>query len=106
MTRSALTSESRTLDVPGRTPPGSRADVDAGRWPDVARIPPAGPARTAVARYLVGRALRRLDLIAPPAGARPATVGPRLVLHDPDAFHRRVGRHGLIGFGESYMAGE
>lgn len=83
-----------------------RADVDAGRWPDVARLPSAGRARTAVATYLVRRALDRLALTGPSGRARPSAVGPRLTLHDPDAFHRRIGRHGLIGFGESYMAGE
>jgi cyclopropane-fatty-acyl-phospholipid synthase len=31
---------------------------------------------------------------------------PALFLHRPDALARRIGRHGLIGFGESYMAGE
>ncbi|MGW2659256.1 class I SAM-dependent methyltransferase, partial [Streptomyces sp. NPDC001478] len=49
-----------------------------------------------------GRALARLGLAAPGAG----TAGPLLALHDPDAFYRRIGRDGLIGFGESYMAGE
>ena len=29
-----------------------------------------------------------------------------MVIHRPDAFARRIGRYGLIGFGESYMAGE
>ncbi|MFB6900576.1 class I SAM-dependent methyltransferase [Streptomyces hydrogenans] len=120
MTRPALTSESRsrlagrTLDVPEQTPPGgpataaplSRADVDADHWPDVVRIPSAGPARTAVARYLVSRALDKLSLTGPPAGTRPSAVGPQLTLHDSDAFYRRIGRDGLIGFGESYMAGE
>ncbi|MFF7295799.1 class I SAM-dependent methyltransferase [Streptomyces sp. NPDC008265] len=100
----------------GRTPPARsaapgapavrRGDVDAGRWPDVARTPPAGPARTAVAAHLVGRALDRLALTAPPGGAAHPGTGPTLTVHDPAAFHRRIGRHGLIGFGESYMAGE
>jgi len=31
---------------------------------------------------------------------------PTLVIHRPDALARRIGRYGLIGFGESYMAGE
>ena len=31
---------------------------------------------------------------------------PTMVIHRPDAFARRIGRYGLIGFGESYMAGE
>ncbi|MEU8776537.1 class I SAM-dependent methyltransferase [Streptomyces sp. NPDC048606] len=83
---------------------GEHADVD--RWPDVARLPSAAPARTALARMLVNRALNRLDLTARTGRAHPNTAGPRLTLHDPDAFHRRIGRDGLIGFGESYMAGE
>ncbi|GAB2534727.1 class I SAM-dependent methyltransferase [Nocardia heshunensis] len=31
---------------------------------------------------------------------------PRMILRDPDAFFARVGTQGLIGFGESYLAGE
>ena len=31
---------------------------------------------------------------------------PTLTVNDPDRLARRIGRHGLIGFGESYMAGE
>ncbi|MFI8252014.1 class I SAM-dependent methyltransferase [Streptomyces filamentosus] len=91
---------------PAAAPTACRADVDAGRWPDVARLPSAAPARTALARHFVGRALDRLALTGPATGVRSSAVGPRLTLHDPDAFHRRIGRHGLIGFGESYMAGE
>ena len=34
------------------------------------------------------------------------TILPRMIIRKPDAFMRRVGRDGLIGFGESYMAGE
>ncbi|MFD6417717.1 class I SAM-dependent methyltransferase [Streptomyces sp. NPDC060194] len=84
----------------GPAPAVRRPEVDADRWPDVARPPSAGAARTAVARHLVGRALERLALTGPPAR------GPRLVLHDADAFYRRIGDGGLIGFGESYTAGE
>ncbi|MFD8293859.1 class I SAM-dependent methyltransferase [Streptomyces lavendulae] len=83
-------------------PARRRTEVDAERWPDVARPLSAGAARTAIARRLVGRALDRLGLTAPADGA----AGPLLTLRDPDAFHRRIGRDGLIGFGESYMAGE
>lgn len=35
-----------------------------------------------------------------------APAAPRMVLRDPDAFARRVGADGLIGFGEAYMAGD
>ncbi|MEV0945021.1 class I SAM-dependent methyltransferase [Rhodococcus sp. NPDC049939] len=31
---------------------------------------------------------------------------PRMIIRNPDAFARRVGTSGLIGFGESYMAGD
>ena len=33
-------------------------------------------------------------------------AAPTLVVNQPDRMARRMGRHGLIGFGESYMAGE
>ncbi|MFB6693207.1 MULTISPECIES: class I SAM-dependent methyltransferase [Streptomyces] len=98
-----------TLSDNGSTaaaPAVRRSDVDAGRWPDVARLPSAGPGRTAAARYLTDRALNRLGLTPLSAGAHSSAAGPRLILHDPAAFHRRIGRHGLTGFGESYMAGE
>ncbi|MFF8507637.1 class I SAM-dependent methyltransferase [Streptomyces sp. NPDC015492] len=89
----------------------------------MARVPSSGPLRTAVARYLVDGALNRLDLTRPASGSTrggtygpdrlpgvptrlPGSAGPVMTVHDPEAFHRRIARHGLIGFGESYMAGE
>ncbi|MET9957360.1 cyclopropane-fatty-acyl-phospholipid synthase family protein [Streptomyces sp. NPDC006339] len=92
-------------------PPFGRDEVDAVRWPDVAGLPSARPGHTAVARWLVGRALRRLSLVdlhggVDPRASRGAGAGPVMTLHDPDAFYRRIARDGLIGFGESYMAGE
>ncbi|WP_051951844.1 SAM-dependent methyltransferase [Actinacidiphila yeochonensis] len=81
--------------------------MDAAAWPDVARLPRGSRARTAVARALVGRALARLPLrVQYPDGSVTGGRGPVLVLRDPAAFHRRIGADGLIGFGESYMAGE
>ncbi|MFD9727183.1 class I SAM-dependent methyltransferase [Streptomyces sp. NPDC059072] len=122
MTRPTLTSHTtfqpagRTSGIPPQTIPGSkppaaaptvrREHAIAERWPDVAQLPSAGPARTAIARLLVTRALDRLGLTARTTGAPTDTACPQLTLHDPVAFHRRIGRHGLIGFGESYMAGE
>jgi cyclopropane-fatty-acyl-phospholipid synthase len=63
-----------------------------------------------VAASLLRRAARRLPLrLSYPdgsvVGAADPTL-PTLVLHRPDRLARRVGSHGLIGFGESYMAGE
>ncbi|MCX5157732.1 class I SAM-dependent methyltransferase, partial [Streptomyces sp. NBC_00291] len=81
-------------------------------WPDVHRLPPASAARTAVAKALLRRAFDRMPLslrsdAAPTRDAHaPRGPEPSLVLHDADAFHRRIGADGLIGFGESYMAGE
>ncbi|KOG36152.1 cyclopropane-fatty-acyl-phospholipid synthase [Streptomyces viridochromogenes] len=99
-----------------------RVPVDPHRWPEVARLPRASAARTAFARLLVERALARLPLrirnapsvfLSEGGGvdladrrAGDGSSAPSLTLHDPDAFHRRIGADGLIGFGESYMAGE
>ncbi|MEU9701637.1 cyclopropane-fatty-acyl-phospholipid synthase family protein [Streptomyces sp. NPDC047981] len=105
-----------TLSLSSAAPaaPAGSVRVDADRWPDVARLPRASAPRVAVARRLVTRALTRLPLrirtaeggpLMPHARAADDEL-PTLTLHDPDAFHRRIGADGLIGFGESYMAGE
>ncbi|MGW4054533.1 class I SAM-dependent methyltransferase [Streptomyces sp. NPDC004779] len=109
---------SLTPDTSVRTA-GRRPPVDAARWPDVARLPQASALRTAIARRIVERALAGLPLRirhgdGPGRVPRPGTPrqeelpdgAPTLTLHDPAAFHRRIGADGLIGFGESYMAGE
>ncbi|MZD06834.1 methyltransferase domain-containing protein [Streptomyces sp. SID5785] len=84
-----------------------RAGADPARWPDVVALPRASAARTAVARTVVRSALRRLPLsVRHPDGTCLGLGGPVLELHDPEAFHRRIGARGLIGFGESYLAGE
>ncbi|MFJ4007495.1 class I SAM-dependent methyltransferase [Streptomyces sp. NPDC090023] len=83
------------------------APVDAGRWPDVAAVPKASrPVRT-VAAAVVRHALGRLPLwVRFPDGTILGQGGPLIEVRDPDAFHARIGTTGLIGFGESYMAGE
>ncbi|WP_392669166.1 class I SAM-dependent methyltransferase [Streptomyces sp. LN785] len=81
--------------------------IDPGRWPDVATLPPASRLRTAVAERIVRHALARLPMCARiTGGADLGLGGPLMEIHDPAAFFRRVGAGGLIGFGESYMAGE
>ncbi|SIO84073.1 cyclopropane-fatty-acyl-phospholipid synthase family protein [Nocardiopsis sp. JB363] len=80
---------------------------NAERWPDVARIPRSG-LRTAVARLVTARALPLAGIRVHTGTGTPHEHGdtPVLWLRDPDAFHARLAHDGLIGFGESYMAGE
>lgn len=83
--------------------------VDPARWPDVAHVPSSG-LRAAVAERLFDDVVQRLDVRVALPGGRVAGRGgpdaPLLVLHRPLDFARRVGASGLIGFGESYMAGD
>jgi cyclopropane-fatty-acyl-phospholipid synthase len=89
------------------TPP-----ISVDRWPDVARIPsrPLSLIAAPIAGRLFRNAAARLPLrmVYPDGsvvGAADPTL-PTMVIHRPDALARRIGRYGLIGFGESYMAGE
>ncbi|WAC91005.1 class I SAM-dependent methyltransferase [Mycobacterium sp. Aquia_213] len=88
------------------------AAIDSSRWPAIARVPsgPVSAASAAVADRLLRRAAARLPLrVAYPDGAVVGAAdptAPTLVVHQPEAMARRIGRYGLIGFGESYMAGE
>ncbi|MFF0204306.1 class I SAM-dependent methyltransferase [Streptomyces sp. NPDC005017] len=76
-------------------------------WPDVTAVPACSRPRAAVTGRLVRRALARLPLHARYAGADAVGLGgPLLEVRDPAAFHARIGTAGLVGFGESYMAGE
>ena len=88
------------------------AAIDSKRWPAVARVPngPVSSATGAIADRLFRRAAARLPIrvVYPDGtiiGAADPTL-PTMVVHRPDALVRRVGRFGLIGFGESYMAGD
>ncbi|HEX5252829.1 MAG TPA: class I SAM-dependent methyltransferase [Mycobacterium sp.] len=88
------------------------AAIDPERWPAVAQVPsgPIAAASAVIADRLLRRAVARLPLrlLYPDDGVIGAadTTAPALVVHQPKALARRLGRHGLIGFGESYMAGE
>lgn len=89
----------------------SSTAIDSDRWPAIATVP-SGPV-AAISATIADRLLRRLATRLPlrlhyPDGT---TIGgdaqsPAMTIHRPDAMARRIGRHGLIGFGESYMAGE
>ncbi|MGD0374160.1 MAG: cyclopropane-fatty-acyl-phospholipid synthase family protein [Streptosporangiaceae bacterium] len=99
---------------PAGQPPEPRAasghlDVNPVRWPDVAAVP-RSPIRAAVARLLFARIAARLALrVTLPSGESFGGGGsdaPVLTMHRPADFYQRVGAAGLIGFGESYMAGD
>ena len=86
-----------------------RCAVDADRWPDVA-VADGSPVRAAVARVLFTRAVAALPLrVRFPDGRLLGAGGPDapvMLLHRPREFFRRFGASGLIGFGESYLAGD
>ncbi|MFV8049617.1 class I SAM-dependent methyltransferase [Mycobacterium sp. 48b] len=91
---------------------GTHPVIDPARWPDVAR-PPGGPVAAisgAVADRLLRRAVATLPVrLTLPGGTVIGAADPTLptmVVEQPKALARRIGCHGLIGFGESYMAGE
>lgn len=86
--------------------------TDRHRWPGVARIPrgPVSGVSGRIADRLLRRAVARLPLrLQYPdgrvVGAADPTL-PTMVIRRPEALARRIGKYGLIGFGESYMAGE
>ncbi|GAC1399370.1 MAG: class I SAM-dependent methyltransferase [Mycobacterium sp.] len=87
----------------------SSTTADSERWPDIARLP-RGRLSAAIADRLIRRAAARLPVrLTYPDGSVVGAADPTLptmVIHRPGEFARRVGRYGLIGFGESYMAGE
>jgi cyclopropane-fatty-acyl-phospholipid synthase len=83
--------------------------IDPARWPDLVAATGSAP-RRGVARLLFGAAVARLPIRVRLAGGRQLGAGsadaPLMVIHDPGAFFTRLGAGGLIGFGESYQAGE
>ena len=79
------------------------------RWPHVHAVPRA-PLRALVAERVVRQMVRDLTVrVIQPDGRAFGAGGlrsPTLALYRPAAFYRRVGARGLIGFGESYQAGD
>jgi len=71
---------------------------------------PRGRLGAVIADRLIRRAAARLPVrLAYPDGTVVGAADPTLptmVIHRPEAFARRLGRAGLIGFGESFMAGD
>ncbi|MEO8828066.1 class I SAM-dependent methyltransferase [Lapillicoccus sp.] len=94
--------------------PELHSGLDTSHWPDLGRMPGAlkRNVHARVARRLFDSVVARLDVrVELPDGTvvgRAAHVpsAPVMVLHHPDRFISRLGAAGLIGFGESYMAGD
>ena len=61
--------------------------------------------RAAVARRLFVGAVDRLDVAVSVDGRALGRGGPLMVVHRPEELFDRLGRDGLIGFGEAYMSG-
>ena len=61
----------------------------------------------AVARRLFRAAVGRLAItvVEEPTGRSLGQGGPTMRIHRPDEFYARLGRDGLIGFGEAYLTG-
>ena len=89
--------------------PELAAPAAAARWPAVYREP-RGMLRARVAAAVVRHAVRELPLrLRLPDGRAFGAGGaadPEMTVHRPESFFRRVGSAGLIGFGESYQAGD
>jgi cyclopropane-fatty-acyl-phospholipid synthase len=87
----------------------------AASWPGLASVPPG--VRTAVsarvARRLFVAAVDRLDVTVHVVSRGPTTGatetygrgGPAMTVHRPEELFARIGRDGLIGFGEAYLTG-
>ena len=71
---------------------------------------PRAPIRAMAAKVMARRGARRLPFsITVPGGGstgNPRPGGPVLRLRRPEAFYRRLGAGGLIGFGEAFQAGD
>ncbi len=92
--------------------PAAPATIDPDVWPGVAQAPSGTKALVAgkAAGLLFKAAVRRLPLrVSYPDGSVLGTGGaeaPVMTMLRPDAFEARIGDNGLIGLGESFMAGD
>lgn len=93
----ALLSPARTQAIPRPA---------AGVWPGLFDVPRL-PLHAVIARRLAEAAISSLPVTMTfPDGTTWGTGGPQLQVVRPDAFFRRLGAEGLIGFGEAWMTGD
>ena len=74
-------------------------------WSELDSVPTGLKADVAarIARRIFHAAIRRLPVTVHEGRETFGAGGPEMVIHRPSEFYARVGRDGLIGFGESYM---
>ncbi len=77
------------------------------RWPGLDVVPsgPRAAVSARVARRLFEAAVSRLDVSVVVGDQTYGLGGPVAVVHRPEEFFARIGRHQLIGFGEAYLTG-
>ncbi|KAA0021728.1 class I SAM-dependent methyltransferase [Antrihabitans cavernicola] len=98
--------------IDGTTPQSS--DAASPAWADLSTVPTGLRSRILAAGVdrLFRRAARKLDVrVEYPDGTvigsgKGSDILPRMIIRRPEAYVRRLGTHGLIGFGEAYMAGD
>ncbi|QZY29008.1 SAM-dependent methyltransferase [Nocardioides coralli] len=90
----------------------SPARPETSNWPGLFELPggPRNAIASPVARRLFRAAVSRLDVsveITAGPGRREilGRGGPVMRVHRPEEFYARIGRDGLIGFGEAYLTG-
>ncbi|GEP37426.1 tuberculostearic acid methyltransferase UfaA1 [Nocardioides psychrotolerans] len=83
------------------------ARQSANYWPGLDTIPsgPRAAVSSAIAKRLFHAAVERLDVTVVSGEETFGKGGPVMVIHRPEEFYARIGRHQLIGFGEAYLTG-
>lgn len=79
----------------------------SGRWPGLDAVPTGlrTEVSSRVARRLFAGAVDRLDVTVHLGEETLGRGGPAMTVHRPDELFARIGRDGLIGFGEAYLTG-
>lgn len=77
------------------------------QWPGLHDVPtgPRAAVSSRIARRLFRSAVHRLDVSVVVGDQTWGRGGPVAVVHRPEEFFARLGRHQLIGFGEAYLTG-
>jgi cyclopropane-fatty-acyl-phospholipid synthase len=104
-----MSTQADTLPTTAAAQSAQTEKAEKERWPDVYTTPRAS-VRALIGERIVRYAVRGLPVrLTLPDGRVYGAGGdgaPTLAVRRPADFHRRIGARGLIGFGESYQAGD